>query len=108
MKMDRNITANGTGKYAIVNMRKLRALAGPTRQQAKAMLDGLAAIGVIEWGAVGQEDEFFLVKLKDRHSRDALYAYANSINSSDPEFAAEVLDMAARSGTSSPWCKEPD
>ena len=108
MRMDRNINANGTGKYAIVSMRRLRALTGPPKQQAKAMLDGLDAMGLIEWGAVGEEDEFFLIKLKDRHARAALLAYEKSIEPTDPEFALEVATMAARAGKLSPFCKEPD
>jgi glutamine synthetase len=107
--MDRNMPRNGgVGKYAIANLRTVRSLPVDQRGHAKAMLDGLAALGVIEWGAVGTEDEFFLVKLKDRHSRPALQAYATSIRDHDPEFAEEVEEMAARAGTQSPFCKEPD
>lgn len=109
MKMDRNITTNrGGGKYAIVNMRGLRGLGATERAHAKAMLDGLHAMGLIDYGNVGTPSEFFLVKLKDRHSRPALHAYAESIASVDPEFCAEVCEMAERAGASSPWCKEPD
>jgi hypothetical protein len=113
MKMDRNINADGTGKYAVINMRKLEQYASgetferwtPDIENAIKTLD---AAGVIEWGAVGTEDEFFLIKLKDRHSLPALRAYADSVLNSDPEFSTEVADMVMRSGRFSQWCKEPD
>jgi hypothetical protein len=115
MKMDRNINPDGCGKYAIVNLRRLDAVCSTSGtfddRWTPAVMDALRTleeVGALEWGIVGKPDEFFLLKLKDRHSRDALYAYANSVNSTDREFAAEVLEMAARSGVNSPWCKEPD
>lgn len=109
MKMDRNITANrGGGKYAIVNMREFRALDAQQRAHAKAMLDALHTMGLLDYGSVGTPGEFFLVKLKDKHALPTLKAYADSIRSTDSEFASEVADMALRSGPYSPWCKEPD
>lgn len=86
MKLDRNINPNGKGKYALLNLRTNK----------------------IEWGTVGTEEEFFLIKLKDRHSKAALIAYARSIEDSDMEFANEVYGMAARAGEDSPFCKDPD
>lgn len=86
MNMDRNINPNGKGKYALLNLRK----------------------NTVEWGCVGAENEFFLIKLKDRHAKPALEAYAKSIEATDPQFAAEVRKLAARAGVNSPYCKEPD
>lgn len=114
MKMDRNLNDDGTGKYLVVNLRKLDAQAGHAGtferwsagvQQA---LDTLESLGVLEWGAPGSEDEFFLLKLKDRHAGAALTAYADSIEGTDPEFALEVRELATRAGPANRFCKEPD
>jgi hypothetical protein len=111
MKMDRNINTDGSGKYAVINMRKLRELRDDNQQfppEVVAALHTLADCGALEWGAAGADDEFFLIKLKDRHARAALLAYERSIEPSDPEFALEVAELAARAGKLSPFCKEPD
>lgn len=107
MRMDRNINADGGGKYAIVNMRALREAMTPGGRIEEAF-QRLRDAGIIDLGMVGTESEFFLIKLKDRHSPPALYAYADSIRPTDPEFAAEVTQMCFRAGERSPWCKEPD
>lgn len=113
MKMDRNINPDGTGKYAILSMRKLlltddgETFGGIDPELGEA-IRVLEAAGIIEWGAVGTENEFFLVKLKDRNALPTLATYADTIEAKDPEFAAEVREMMARSGPHSPWCKDPD
>jgi len=86
MKLDRNKNANGKGKYALLNLRTNK----------------------IEWGAVGEPDEFFLIKLRDKHAKAALEAYADSIVREDPEFAEEVMELAMRAGADNPYCKAPD
>ena len=86
MKLDRNENPNGKGKYALLNLRTNK----------------------IEWGFVGDPDEFFVVKLKDKHAKAALEAYADSIIHDDPEFAEEVMELAMRAGADSPYCKAPD
>jgi len=86
MKLDRNQGSDGLGKYALLNLRK----------------------NIIEWGRTEEEDEFFVIKLKDRHAKPALLAYAKSIAPSNPEFASEIINLANRAGTDSKWCKEPD
>lgn len=85
MKLVRN-NDTGIGKYAIWNLRK----------------------NMVEWGRVGDPDEFFLIKLKDKHARAALLAYAESAAKDDPEYAAEIRALADRAGEKSPFCKQPD
>ena len=80
MRLDRNVNANGMGKYAILNLRT----------------------NTIEWGRTGEADEFFVIKLRDCHAPAALNAYAADIEFVDPEFAEEVREMARRSG----WPRE--
>lgn len=111
MKMDRNMNADGSGKYAVINVRKLNELSAPGAYWPagiQAAIEALEAAGVLEWGAVGDADEFFLIKLKDRYATAALLAYADAIEGDDSEFAAEVREMAMRSGTHHPLCKQPD
>lgn len=111
MKMDRNINSDGTGKYVVINMRKLRDFRDANQQMRPDIIEALRVLsnaGAVEWGNVGSQSEFFLVKLKDRHSLPAIQAYADSIRMSDPEFADEVYEMTMRAGPHSKFCKEPD
>ncbi len=86
MKMDRNLNANGKGKYALLNLRE----------------------DIIEWGFVGGSNEFFVIKLKDKYAQAALEAYANAAECDDLEWANEVRKLAQRSGQNHPLCKRPD
>ena len=86
MKLDRNENTSGRGKYALLNLRK----------------------DTIEWGCTGEQDEFFVIKLKDKHARTALLAYSKSIETEDEEFSIEVAQLAARAGPLSKFCKAPD
>jgi len=86
VKLDRNVNTTGLGKYALINLRT----------------------NSVEWGRAGEPDEFFVIKLRDRHARAALLAYAESMSSADPEFADEVHNLADRASMLNPFCKEPD
>lgn len=114
MKMDRNKNADGTGKYALINLRKLDQVAGHTgtfqrwSPPVQEALDVLQRTGALESGAIGAPDEFFLIKLKDKNAQAALQAYAEAARVDDPEWAAEVAALAARSGPMHPLCKSPD
>lgn len=85
MRLDRNCRKDHRGKYALLNLRT----------------------NLIEWGEVGSVNEFFVIKLKDKHAPAALRAYAKSIRRRDPEFAREVLELARRA-LEHPARKEPD
>jgi hypothetical protein len=87
MKLDRNINTNGLGKYRLWDERK------------QAWVDDCGP---------GQEHEFFVIMLKDKHAQKALEAYAISISVDDPEFGAEVFELADRAGPNSPFCQDPD
>ena len=88
MKLDRDTNPSGTGKYALINLRK----------------------DTVEWGRPGEQDEFFVIKLRDTHAHAALQAYADSVRRAgdDPEYAEAVQALADRSGALSPFCKNPD
>lgn len=89
MKLDRNLNADGLGKYELKNLR--------TGQ-------------VVTDCGVGEEHEFFVIMLKDECAQAALYAYAQGaeFRLGDQEWADEVRELARRSGPASPFCKTPD
>ena len=105
MKLDRNINPGGKGKYAVINMRKIQGDPRTPQELAAAIL---AHPDAVEWGEIGTEKEFWLIKLKDIHAQDALEAYAKSAQTDDPDYAAEVAKLASRAGPGSPFCKRPD
>lgn len=106
MKLDRNENPVGTGKYALVNLRKLHGPGLP--MEATAAVQLLADLGVLEWGEVGSHDEFFVMKLKDVFSLEGLRGYAAAADGIDDEWAAEVRELTNRAGINCPWCKHPD
>lgn len=112
MKMDRNINADGRGKYALVLMRNYNAPRHPSRQRdIELALETLENNNMIDYGPAGHHSEFFLIRLKDRFAGDALRAYADaakkyadSLFASGDEaghrsmvgWAVEVLKLAGR------------
>lgn len=86
MRLMRNATATGQGKYSLIDNR--------TGERVESVPGGT--------------DEFFVLKLKDLHSEPALRAYAESVRAHDPEFAADIDALAARAGRNHPDCKQPD
>jgi hypothetical protein len=105
MKLDRNKTPSGNGKYAVINLRKLPGNPQTPQELASAILANPASVS---FGAAGTEDEFFVLKLKDRYVADALLSYADAADTEDSEYAAQVRELANRAGPNSPFCKRPD
>lgn len=115
MKLDRNVPGNGgRGKYALVLIRDLDQMpdAGPWKAKALEAIETLFELGLLDYGPAETESEFFVIRLKDRHARAALEAYANDVAWTEPapdfEYAEEVRALAQRAGFSSPWCKSPN
>lgn len=113
MKLDRNIEENqGEGKYAIINLRRARAIRDGENKEDKTTLaegmEALESLGLIEWGEPGSEDEFFVIKLKDRSAAAGLRGYAIDARNYDPEWYREVSAMADRAGPHSPYMKTSD
>lgn len=107
MKLDRNQEPNGVGKYALINMRRYRALPDDKAAEAHDLLGKLEALGIIDTGARGSDDEFFVIKLRDRSAGAALMAYADDAADYDTEWATEVSALAARADHH-PSKKTPD
>ena len=118
MQLDRDINKDGKGKYALVRLRNIQP-----GDEAFDCLKKLEKLGYLDWGVVGQPDEFFVIKLRDKFSDAALCAYAEAVHrdygkareAQDEEKAASLLQyatavmaMAARAGIKSLFCKEPD
>lgn len=54
-------------------------------------------------------DDFFVIKLKDINSREALLTYAAAARANgDDELAIDVERLASKSGVYHPHCKHPD
>lgn len=106
MKLDRN--DKGIGKYALVNMRKITALSPEQRENVDEALKELEHAGVLEYGKVGECDEFFVIKLRDAFAFGGLTGYAIAASIKDKELAEEIEHLTARSGPFSPYCKDPD
>lgn len=101
MKLTRNTTPDGRGKYALVRLDKIRDLphGSEIEERAAKALDELAAFGLLEYGEKGSEEEFFAIKLKDEHAQAALTCYLDSIMNQDvvdQEFACDLFDLAIR------------
>jgi hypothetical protein len=114
MKLDRNINGDGKGKYALVRLRDIEA-----ESEAHRLLQRLDELGHLDWGIVGQPDEFFVVKLRDRFAPGAIKGYADAVMKAAHEhdqgkerdlvqWALQVQSMGQRAGDLSPYCKEPD
>ena len=78
MRLDRNTNPDGTGKYALVNMRRLRQLSPDNQRVANDMLHSLAEMGVLTYGNETPADQFFVLKYKDPFAFAALLAYAEA------------------------------
>ena len=112
MRLDRNINDTGMGKYALLKLRGLSTMRSGTFESLSpdivAAFELLESNGILDWGRAGTEAEFFVIRLKDKYAQPALAAYAAAAADDDVEYAQEIMEMAARSGPASPFCKKPD
>lgn len=104
MQLDQN-TERCQNKYALINMRRLQA---EMSQVVQGAFQTLLDTGFIELGPPGDENEFFVMKLKDVHSARGLLGYVASAALVDPEYAMEVRELITRAGENSKFCKHPD
>lgn len=110
MKFDRNINANGMGKYALIKLRNYPPSTQPIeRTRVDTALAILQDLGMLDYGFVGTESEFMVIRLKDKYAQAPLCEYATAAElDGEWEYGKEVREMAARSGSASKWCKKPD
>jgi hypothetical protein len=105
MKLDRNINPTGKGKYALINLRKIPGDPRTPEDLAEAIKRNPDSV---EFGIVGQPDEFWLIKLRDKYAHAALSAYADAAEADNPEYASQVREMLSRCGKNNPYYKKPD
>lgn len=108
MRLIRNTTRNGDGKYAIINLQRLGGFNQEDRDACNKAIAFLATTGALEYGIKGSPQEFFVLRLKDRFAQAALFAYVAAAHLFDREYADDVRELAYRSGPSSPFCRDPD
>lgn len=101
--------ADGTGKYALLKNRDMRALTGDDASRAAEALSVLRELGLVDFGEKGSDREFFVVRLKDVFSAEPLASYAgNAWRSGQQAYGDEVMGLAMRAGANSPYAKTPD
>lgn len=105
MKLDRNLNANGRGKYALVKLREL-ANEDKFNDEVYQAINMLIGLGIIDLGNT-TATEFFVIRLKDKYAFPALAAYALAASKDDPEWALEVLELSRKS-LRHPLQKQPD
>lgn len=112
MKLDRNESPDGSGKYALVNMREIRRLGGVAKNpDIREALHILQINGLLDCGEVGTDREFFVMRLKDKYAYKGLMGYYNAVLQDDPadvDYAQDIRGMAERAGPYNPYCKRPD
>lgn len=108
MRLIRNTTADGTCKYALIRLDKLRSAGYFISIERFGM--ALAWIAdFVEYGFPKRQDEFFVIKLQDQNARAALLAYAEEAKKNgDDQLACEVNELADRAGELSEFVKNPD
>lgn len=103
MKLDRNVNPDGRGKYALL---KLRRQAKPFTVELQDCAAKLRDAGLLDFGDTA-EDEFFVIRLKDKYAAAALDAYATAAFNDDPEYAREIAVLANKADNH-PLKKKPD
>jgi hypothetical protein len=93
-RLTRNTTPDGSCKYGLVRMDKIRQMDEGQRVSVLRVLENLKGLGVYEEGKKGSTEEFFAIKLKDIHAAPAFLAYAKSVMDYDGELFRDVSDLA--------------
>lgn len=102
MRLDRNESASGKGKYALVLLRNVNE-----GSEAYDLIQRLHELGCLDEGVCHSDNEFFVIRLKDKYAEPALNAYALAAQADDVEFAKDVAAMACRA-KHHPGKKRPD
>lgn len=108
MKLVRNTTKDGSCKYALLRLDKLRRdFKFIDKDDFFKKYPELK--DYIEIGEPKSEEEFFAIKLKDINSTVPLVEYARSCrDNGDKEISEQVMELAYRSSTKHPYCQIPD
>ena len=74
MKLDRNINPDGLGRYAVIDLRKLDEIQREKLREGGSVMLPTSAI------TLGEPDQFFVLKYKDKFAPAALKAYAEAVH----------------------------
>lgn len=102
MRLDRNVNSDRGGKYALLKLRNLKKFPnGQKKNQIKYAINVLDKAGLIHWGDEGSDEQFFVMKYKDKFAAPALKAYTKAVcdamhalKSDDPQFM-ELFEYGA-------------
>lgn len=86
MKLDRNINNDRRCKYALIHVRTLDGF-----KKEHPVWDAIKLLekeGIIRWGNESPDEQFFVLKYKDKFAEVALREYAIGV-----EFEAHLLDL---------------
>ena len=114
MKLDRSTNDDGRGKYGLIKLRRIKELKRTSMLDSKHRvvynaIRCLENAGLIDWGLSETEQEFFVIRLKDKYAGEALYGYATAAaEDGNHEWADEIFKLMGRAGEDSKWCKKPD
>ena len=103
MKLDRNLSPNHIGKYALIKLRDLPT-GFPSRSSDNTMIT--VPDSSVDFGNT-PDTEFFVIRLKDKYAAAALSAYAKAAEQDDDEYANQVFDLATKA-RSYPNKRKPD
>ncbi len=95
-RLVRNTTPDGSCKYGLIRLDKIRQMPEEQRKAVSSMIEKLEGIGVVEMAGKGDKEEVFCIKLKDIHAAPALRAYATSCVLFDEELAQDIFGLARR------------
>ncbi len=97
MRLIRKTTPDGKCKYAAIRHDRMHLLPQGVKPFINHALEVLSDYGLLEDPAIGDAEEFFLIKLKDINAADALTTYAYRAKFTDPELAQDVEALVIRS-----------
>lgn len=108
MQLVRNNQTNGTCKYALVRLDKMRK-DGKFKSVPQFLEKFPGLDGYIEFGAPRSKEEFFVIKFKDLASTETLMTYAAEAKRlGDEEFSNEIIGLLHRTGEFHPNSKQAD
>ena len=108
MRLDRNLSRDSRGKYAVVKLRKLPSDPGKRADCDHAMRI-LFENRMLTFGPPNTTEEFFVVLLKDAYAYEGLRAYAAAAKEDgNVDYANDVFDLVSRSGRFSAFHHRPD
>lgn len=106
MRLVRNTTKDGSCKYALIRLDKMRS-DGVDIAQLQQQLGPLSRY--LEIAGKGDPEEALVIKLKDINSPAAIGGYSGATyDGGDTELAEDVIGLLQRAGKNSPFCKKPD